>query len=323
MDYSAPLVESSRPPGPPFRWLKSLLTIITVAIVVLGGLVSAARYVVILIARRNTGEVIARLDRGRSGLAFRADRGRASGAPRGGELRLDVPWRPVGSSRRIGQQSTRRCRRKARTRRRMAMSRRSTLHSPACSRQTLSIHWMRSRSKRCGSSSPRRCLPSRRPESSPTCPTAGTPWPGLSIRSNVLARTAAGGPGTGWRGPKLDAILRMHDGDFDGVLASCRAEFNVGRSLGDEPLLMSQLVRIAIESPSIRTIEHVSFTSPLMLSGLRGGCSTWRPAPGPAPAPSGSSTGWPGSTASGPPGSRTAGCASPGAATPSRTARSR
>ncbi len=56
---------------------------------------------------------------------------------------------------------------------------------------------------------------------------------------------------------KLDSIRRVHDGDPNGGLASCRAALNVGRSLGDEPLLITQLVREAIESVSIWSIEHV------------------------------------------------------------------
>jgi hypothetical protein len=43
-----------------------------------------------------------------------------------------------------------------------------------------------------------------------------------------------------------DAAIRAHDGDADGALDSCRAILGVGRSIGDEPLLISQLVRVAI-----------------------------------------------------------------------------
>jgi hypothetical protein len=43
-----------------------------------------------------------------------------------------------------------------------------------------------------------------------------------------------------------DAALRAYDGDLDGAVDSCRAILNTGRSIGDEPFLISQLVRIAI-----------------------------------------------------------------------------
>ena len=56
---------------------------------------------------------------------------------------------------------------------------------------------------------------------------------------------------------KLDAINRVHNGDPNGALDSCRAILNVGRSLGDEPLLITQLVRVAIQTVSLRTLEHI------------------------------------------------------------------
>ncbi len=56
---------------------------------------------------------------------------------------------------------------------------------------------------------------------------------------------------------RLDAILRVHDGDGDAAIDSCRALLNVGRSLGDEPLAITQLVRIAIETLAVRSVEHV------------------------------------------------------------------
>src|SRR5262249_32651780 len=50
---------------------------------------------------------------------------------------------------------------------------------------------------------------------------------------------------------ECDADLRAQDGDADGALASCRAALNTGRSLGDEPILISQLVRIACRGISL------------------------------------------------------------------------
>ena len=89
---------------------------------------------------------------------------------------------------------------------------------------------------------------------------------------------------------QLDAALRAHDGDLDGALDSCRAIVNCGRSLGDEPTIISQLVRIAIVSTGIRGTQRVlargepsdapmarlqalladESTTPFMLSAMKG-----------------------------------------------------
>jgi hypothetical protein len=44
---------------------------------------------------------------------------------------------------------------------------------------------------------------------------------------------------------KYDALRRAHAGDLGGALTSCRGVLNAGRSIGDEPIIISQLVRIA------------------------------------------------------------------------------
>lgn len=54
-----------------------------------------------------------------------------------------------------------------------------------------------------------------------------------------------------------DALVRAQDGDPDGALASCRAALNAGRSVGDEPFLISQLVRISCSTVAIRQAERV------------------------------------------------------------------
>jgi hypothetical protein len=59
------------------------------------------------------------------------------------------------------------------------------------------------------------------------------------VPETQVARTAA-------RLLAADAAIRAHDGDLDGALDSCRAILGVGRSIGDEPFLSSQLVRMAI-----------------------------------------------------------------------------
>jgi len=43
-----------------------------------------------------------------------------------------------------------------------------------------------------------------------------------------------------------DAAIRAQDGDVDGALESCRAILGVGRSIGDEPMSVSKMVRIAL-----------------------------------------------------------------------------
>jgi hypothetical protein len=87
-----------------------------------------------------------------------------------------------------------------------------------------------------------------------------------------------------------DAAIRAHDGDLDGALDSCRAIFGTGRSIGDEPFEISQLVRIAIGSVAMKSTRRVlgqgapsdaalarvqslvedELSQPLMLYGMRG-----------------------------------------------------
>jgi hypothetical protein len=54
-----------------------------------------------------------------------------------------------------------------------------------------------------------------------------------------------------------DASMRAYDGDFDGALDSCRASFVSGRSIGDEPFMISQLVRYAIGMVSMSSARRV------------------------------------------------------------------
>jgi hypothetical protein len=55
---------------------------------------------------------------------------------------------------------------------------------------------------------------------------------------------------------KLDAFLRIHDGQSDDALFSARAAFNAGRSIGDEPVLISQLVRLACRNMALACLER-------------------------------------------------------------------
>jgi hypothetical protein len=53
----------------------------------------------------------------------------------------------------------------------------------------------------------------------------------------------------------LDARLRALDGDTAGALRSCRAALNAGRSVGDEPIALSQLFRAACDREALRGLE--------------------------------------------------------------------
>jgi hypothetical protein len=53
-----------------------------------------------------------------------------------------------------------------------------------------------------------------------------------------------------------EAILRLQDGDADGAWRSCQAALNAGRSLGDEPLWVAQMVRSGIAVRATRVLER-------------------------------------------------------------------
>jgi hypothetical protein len=53
-----------------------------------------------------------------------------------------------------------------------------------------------------------------------------------------------------------DVVLRAQDGDADGALESCRGIVNTGRSMGDEPFLISEQVRIAIRAIALDKTER-------------------------------------------------------------------
>jgi hypothetical protein len=55
---------------------------------------------------------------------------------------------------------------------------------------------------------------------------------------------------------QLDAIERAHAGDVSGALLSVRAGVNTSRDLGDEPLIISQLIRIACFLSAANTAER-------------------------------------------------------------------
>jgi hypothetical protein len=55
---------------------------------------------------------------------------------------------------------------------------------------------------------------------------------------------------------QLDALRRADAGDIDGAFTSCRAILNVGRSIGDEPIAVSQMARAGCQRLSIRSLER-------------------------------------------------------------------
>ena len=87
-----------------------------------------------------------------------------------------------------------------------------------------------------------------------------------------------------------DAAIRAQSGEYDGALESCRAIINTARSIGDEPTLISSLVRIAIDGLAMRSTARVlgqgepseaalaqlqslildELAQPLLLNGMRG-----------------------------------------------------
>jgi hypothetical protein len=55
---------------------------------------------------------------------------------------------------------------------------------------------------------------------------------------------------------RLDVLDRGQRCDIDGALVSCRAVLNGGRSMGDEPYLIVQLIRIAFRGIAVRAVER-------------------------------------------------------------------
>jgi len=54
-----------------------------------------------------------------------------------------------------------------------------------------------------------------------------------------------------------DAFLRAADGDLAGAVQSCNAILGTARSIGDEPFIISQLVRIAEQAVAVGAVERV------------------------------------------------------------------
>ncbi|MDG3004498.1 hypothetical protein [Paludisphaera mucosa] len=56
---------------------------------------------------------------------------------------------------------------------------------------------------------------------------------------------------------QADAMLAAHDGRLDDAIEACRAQLGVARSIGDEPFIVSQLVRLGIDVAAARTARRV------------------------------------------------------------------
>jgi hypothetical protein len=55
---------------------------------------------------------------------------------------------------------------------------------------------------------------------------------------------------------EADALVRADQGDIEGALDSCRALVNCGRAIGDEPIAVSQFVRLALCRVTMRSVER-------------------------------------------------------------------
>jgi hypothetical protein len=69
-----------------------------------------------------------------------------------------------------------------------------------------------------------------------------------------------------------DATFRAQNGDADGAMESCHALINAGRALGDEPLLISYLIRIAGDTNTVNTVERMlaqGFPKPAPLEDMQ------------------------------------------------------
>jgi hypothetical protein len=53
-----------------------------------------------------------------------------------------------------------------------------------------------------------------------------------------------------------DTLLRAQEQDMKGALASCRGTLNAGRSVGEEPVIIAQLVRLACQKVALTAIER-------------------------------------------------------------------
>src|SRR5207245_7633750 len=55
---------------------------------------------------------------------------------------------------------------------------------------------------------------------------------------------------------RFSAIQQAHEGDIDAAIATFRAILNTGRSIGDEPFAISQVVRLSCLRLALRSLER-------------------------------------------------------------------
>ncbi len=255
IDYSAPGATITRPPYRPFWWLKWLYRLIIglmVLAVVLGIAAVIGRYVLLSRARARTAEVIANLDRS------------------------DPGWRleDIEAARKVYSESE------------------NSAGPMIAAYRLIPKDWPGSRATK-APRDPGLPLPKPDPRSTDALIEGSSAFRPDAEQAEIIrkelgsvglalieARKVADRPGGRYeltwalnpletllphtqnsrqiaRLLKLDAILRAHDGDLDGAVASCRAILNAGRSIGDEPLVISQLVRIAEQTVAFWTLESV------------------------------------------------------------------
>jgi hypothetical protein len=251
MDYSAPLARLPKAPARPFRWLKRLVIGLAVTAVVLGVVTVVVRYVLLLNARKRTEEIIARLDRDDPG--WRLDEIEAARKVVPDAENSAIPLMaaarllPSNWPQRVATNSPNGPGREEADRGRVIAS-------------VLDSEWTRYPSEE--------QIIAVRAELESLAPALTVARKVVDMPEGRFAVAYALDPLTtplldeqnarnSARLLKLDSIIRVHDGDFDGAIASCRGILNVGRSIGDEPFAITQLLRIAVETVSVRSIEHV------------------------------------------------------------------
>ena len=251
MDYSAPSVKISSPPRRPFGWLKRLVIGLAVTSVVLAVLTTLARFCLLITHRGRTAEVIARLDRIDPGWRSEQMEAARKVVPEGvnsatpllsaGRM-IPEDWprtlatRPLYVPDREDDEPIR-----------LLISTIEQTYPPPPDEEQIVALRAELVALAPALSEARKVID--KPEGRHVVALAIDPFntqlPHLS-NARQVARLL-----------NLDSILRVHDGDADGALGSCRGVMNAGRSLGDEPFSISLTVRVAIETLAIRSIEYV------------------------------------------------------------------
>ena len=251
MDYSAPLAPIFKPPARPFRWLKHLVICLAVIVAVLLVVMVVVRYVLLLNARKRTEEIIARLDRDDPGWRLDEIEAGRKVIPDAGNsaipLMAAARLLPPNWPQRVATKSPSGPGREEADRGRVIASVLESDWTDNPSEEQITAVRAELDALAPALTEARKVVDM--PEGRYAVAYALDPLSTL-LPDEQNARNSA-------RLLKLDSILRVHDGDIDGSIASCRGILNVGRSIGDEPFAITQLLRIAVETVSVRSIEHV------------------------------------------------------------------